>query len=346
MMAKRFSWKSNYRQIPSFVLDALDDIEGDLIAVAATKRVNRSDVEEGLYSHLGLTAATSGISTAGPAHPPADAGRWSKRNAHGWDRKREDWPMVQKSWTFESPNFGDGARNGWTMRSWTKDVYQHQIFEPQGMTIEPIVLEDKGGEQLIVKFALTPMLSRGMAEFDLMLLWALNVLQENTGVTGVFASDATRAEYISTVTLDWQIFPPGTADEVVARLLSSARPSNAPDFEKHVRDRVRLFEGFEPKAYIRGQGSFGSYFGAQFADDLVVFENLKYGNAVYLLYQDWGEASQRSRLDLLRDQDAHFDRVVHTDGWQDRLTSLLHDKLHERGLRRRRSGYKSKRRRR
>ncbi len=70
------------------------------------------------------------------------------------------------------------------MRSWTKDVYQHQIFEPQGMTIEAMVLEDKGGEQVMVKFALAPILSRGMAEFDLMLLWAINVLQENTGVTG------------------------------------------------------------------------------------------------------------------------------------------------------------------
>ncbi len=228
------------------------------------------------------------------------------------------------------------------MHSRTKDVYQHQTFEPQGMTIEASVLEDKGGEHVVVKFSLSPMLSRDMAEFDLMLLWAINVLQENTGVTGVFASNATREEYVSTVTLDWQIFPPGTADEVVARLLGSAYPMNAPDFEKGVRDRVRLFEGFEPKAYIRGQGGFGSYFGAQFADDLVVFENLKYGNAVYLLYQDWDEASQRSRLDLLRDQDAHFDRVVHTDGWQDRLTSLLHDKLFERGLRRRRRGYRSK----
>jgi hypothetical protein len=70
------------------------------------------------------------IVAAGPVQPPADAGKWSGRNAHGWDRKREDWPMVQKSWTFEAPNFGDGARNGWTLHSRTRDVYQNQIFEP------------------------------------------------------------------------------------------------------------------------------------------------------------------------------------------------------------------------
>lgn len=345
-MPSRFPWKSNYQKVPPHVQSALDAIEGDLIVVAATKKVPRADIESGLYAHVGLSLNDREIATAGPVAPPADAGKWSDRNAFGWDRKRQDWPMVPKTWTFESPNFGDGARNGWTMRSWTKDVYQHQIFEPQGMTVEASVLEDRGGATVVVKFALAPMLNRGMPEFDLMLLWSINVLQENTGVTGVFASDATHAQYIATITLDWQVFPPGTADEVVARLVGTAAPTNAPDYERHVRDRVRLFESFQPQNYLRGQGGFGSYFGAQFADDLVVFENLRYGNAVYLLYQNWDEASQRSRLDLLRDQDAHFDRVVHTEGWEDRLKALLHDKLFERGLRRRRNGYRPQRRRR
>jgi len=342
-MAKRFPWKGGFRNVPPAVRAALDKIDGDLIAVAATKKVARADIESGLYAHVGLRVEAGKVVTSGPMEPVPDAGKWSARNADGWDRKREDWPMVQKTWTFESPNFGDGARNGWTMRSWTKDVYQHQIFEPQGMMIEPTVLEDRGGDQVVIKFALTPILHRQMDEFELMLLWSLNVLQENSGATGVFPADATEEDYRNTITLDWQIFPPGTVEEVVARLTGAARPGNAPDFATHARARVKLFEGFDPRNYIRGQGGFGSYFGAQFADDLVVFENLKYGNAVYLLYQNWDDISRRSRLDLLRDQDAHFDRVVHTDGWEDRLTALLHDKLHERGLRRRRSGYRWKR---
>ena len=342
-MAKHFPWKSNYRSIPAFVTDALEQIDGDLIAVAATKKVAKADIESGQYAHIGLRYDDREIINFGPVIPPTDAGKWSDRNASGWDRKRQDWPMVQKTWTFESPNFGDGARNGWTMRSLTKDVYQHQIFEPQGMMIEPTILDERGGDHIVVKFALSPLLNRSMPEFELMLLWSINVIQENTGATGVFASGASAADYKATIALDWQIFPPGTADEIVAKLTGSTRPGNVPDFEKHVRDRVQLFESFNPTNYIQGQGGFGSYFGAQFADDLVVFENLRYGNAVYLLYQNWDEVSRRSRLDLLRDQDAHFDRVVHTEAWEGRLTALLHDKLFERGLRRRRSGYRPKR---
>jgi len=127
-----------------------------------------------------------------------------------------------------------------------------------------------------------------------------------------------------------------SAGEVIERLAQQpADPRNATDFDAHVRDRVGIFERLNSTAYIRGQGGFGSYFGAQFADDLVVFENLKYGNAVYVLYEDWPTISQRSRLELLRDRDAHFDRIIHSDDWKDRLTTLIQKGLDERGLGRR-----------
>ena len=111
-MTKRFPWKSNYRKIPIFVQNGLKDIDSALLVVAATKKISRRAIEAGQYSHVGLTIDGAAIIAAGPTQPPADSGKWSERNAHGWDLKREDWPKVQKTWTFESPNFGDGARNG------------------------------------------------------------------------------------------------------------------------------------------------------------------------------------------------------------------------------------------
>lgn len=49
-MAKRFPWKRNYLIIPPFVQSALNDIDGDFIAVAATKKIKREDIEAGQYS--------------------------------------------------------------------------------------------------------------------------------------------------------------------------------------------------------------------------------------------------------------------------------------------------------
>jgi hypothetical protein len=326
MGEKRFPWKSNFLKVPQKARAELDNVDGDLVAIAGVKSVPVADVQAGLYGHLGLEIdlPNGSVIADGPKLPPVDAGKWSYRNARGWDRKRPDLPMVPKSFVFESPNFGDAARNGTHTHYQTRQVYQHQVFEPQGMEIEPAILSQTTGQHVVVRFALTPLLSRSQPEFELMLLWALNVLQENTGVASVFASTATKADFLRTIQLDWEIFPPGTIDDVVAWFTSKpSSASRAPDFDKHLRDRTAAFNKLQPESYIRGSGQFGSYFGAKFADDLVVFENLRYGNALYILYDDWDEISKRSRLELLRDHDAKFDRIVHTVDWQFQFNKLM-----------------------
>ncbi len=145
-------------------------------------------------------------------------GIWSKRNTEGWERDRRDLPKVTKTWTFEAPNFGNGARNGWSTRVMTKEVIQKQIFEPQRMTIETRVLEDKGGESIVIGFTIFPALSKKMPEFELMLLWALNILQENTGTSDVAESAISEDDYLETLSLSWEIFPPGSIDRLVRQL--------------------------------------------------------------------------------------------------------------------------------
>jgi hypothetical protein len=93
--------------------------------------------------------------------------------------------------------------------------------------------------------------------------------------------------------------------------------------EKILRERVEAFKALEPEAYIRGVDGFNRYIGAKISKDLVVFENLRYSNALYILYDKWQEISKRPRLDLLRDTNAHFDRIIHAPGWRDRLEETI-----------------------
>ena len=65
-----------------------------------------------------------------------------------------------------------------------------------------------------------------------------------------------------------------------------------------------------------------AYFGAQFADDVVVFENINFGNAAYVLYEGWKDMSKLSRTELLRDENS-FDRIVHSKGWEKRLVFAI-----------------------
>lgn len=326
-----FPWKRGFLKPSSAINDALGKISSRLVQVAATKRIPRSEIASGIYKHVGLRLAADGeLEVTTKNTPLSEAGKWSTRNNFGWEITRKDLPMVSKAFSFEAPNFGDAARNGTSMRVVHRDVYQRKIFEPRGLMIVSEVMAETPGS-VLVKFSVNETMDRDYHDFDRLLLWSLNILQENTGVTGVYAADASREDFLGSIALSWDVFPPGSVEEVVSRL--SAKPpvqGNAADFKAHVRDRVTLFEKLKPVAYLRGQGGFGSYFGAQFADDFVVFENLRYGNAIYVLYENWEDVSKRSRLDLLRDSDAHFDRIPHVADWQDRLIALIRSELRRR----------------
>jgi hypothetical protein len=60
-----------------------------------------------------------------------------------------------------------------------------------------------------------------------------------------------------------------------------------------------------------------------FRDDLVVLENLSYGNAAYVMYENWHDLSQRSRLSLLADPTADYTRIVHTGDWTGALREAV-----------------------
>jgi hypothetical protein len=171
-------------------------------------------------------------------------------------------------------------------------------------------------------------LDKTAATFDDDLLFCLNLLLESTGVSDVHAANASREDYIGTVLLDWEVFPPGTAAEVTRKIMQGRRMSS----EKAgvVAQRVRLFGQLPVEGYVRGSGSFGSYVGAKYADDLVVFENMNYGNALYVLYGGWEDVSRRSRLDLLRGTNENFDRIVHGPGLEDNFLELIRTELRKR----------------
>ncbi len=130
-----------------------------------------------------------------------------------------------------------------------------------------------------------------------------------------------------TMNVHWEIFPPGTIDEVV-RFFSegmkggkgrSGKISN----EKTLRERVEAFMALKPEAYIRGRDRLSRYIGAKITENVVVFENWHYGNALFVLHEDWEQISKRSRIELLHDADACFERIIHAPGWQQRLEETV-----------------------
>jgi len=90
------------------------------------------------------------------------------------------------------------------------------------------MLNAAGAESALIKFEVDQVLDKTAASFDADLLFCLNLLQESTGVVGLHASDATREDFIGTIVLDWEVFPPGHADAVIATFTKGQGESQAP----------------------------------------------------------------------------------------------------------------------
>ena len=326
---KRFPWKGSYRSVPPAITAALKAIGSDLVIVSAVKKIPVQVIGEGQYAHLGIHYNGAAVIVGEPAVPDSDVGRYAARNRDGWEVKRTDLPKVTKSYSWETPNFGDASTYGTHTHYQDREVYQVEAFEPRMFPIKAEVLNAPGADAALVRFTVDQVFDKKSDGFEAELLFCLNLLQESTGVVGIYPSDATRDDFIRTVTLDWEIFPPGHRDKLIAAM-TRQHNGHAAGKAGIVAARIKLLDRLPVQQFIKGSGPFGSYIGALYADDLVVFENMNYGNAMYVLYDDWKDVSQRSRLELLRGTTAKFDRIVHTEGWEDRFETLIDSELEKR----------------
>ena len=204
-----------------------------------------------------------------------------------------------------------------------RNVYQREFIRPKEVELSVTLLENRDGTFLL-KFAVDQVINRRSPDFEAELLYNLNLLQENTGSVDVFPTEATFAEYAATIRVDWELLPAGElgSQEAVSRLLRGKRPITA-EQRTVMEERMAIFARLKPTHFIAGTSGFVRYFGAKFAGDFVVFENIRYGNAIYVMFERWEQLSQRSRIDLLNGDRQGFERIEHREGWKDRLQAML-----------------------
>lgn len=220
----------------------------------------------------------------------------------------------------ERPKYGDWSNGSfplWQQRM----VYPVDVYGPTDYSIEIDLLRSVD-DGFVFKFSLDCVLNRGDVDFDDDLLFCLNILQENTGCCGIDRSDKTREEYVATTLVDWEIFPPGSLDRFLSKAKAAFGRSDS-GVNQVIDERVAEFRRLSPKQFILGKGGFNRYIGAVLAQNIVVFENIRYGNALYVLYENWEDVSQRSRMDLLKGTSAEYERIPHVEGWIDQFRAAV-----------------------
>lgn len=322
------SWKKSFRNIPGVVDAELAKIPSQNIQVLAGKKVDTDAVRAGNYSHIRIDEVNLKVGARWDVIPPIEVGITSARNQEGWETIRKDLPKYKKYFYQDIPIYGNASRNGWTTAAIPREVYHRDQNPPYLLQLNVFVQEQINHETYGLVFSIDQIFDRTTQTFNDDVLFALNLLQENTGVTGV--TSAENPEFVFTAALNWSVFPPGDVERIAAAWIGDKAAGVKRDT---VLERLKLFEQFKPIEYLRGMGGNDHYIGAKFADDLVAFENLRYGNALYVLYAEWEELSRRPRSELLKLPHSSYDRIVHSAGWEQKFAVLMQQELQDRGIR-------------
>lgn len=327
MSYRDLPWQKNFRHTPDWIESKVDDLGDDPLQVATVRAVRREEVEEGFWDHLGFNVEDGDITFPEKATPPTDVGVWSKTNLRGYERRLTDQPKEERTWSIEVPNYGDWSKGSHEI-VFSRMCYPKKISPPKQMAIDMEQVAEVADEDAIqVRFIVEEVLDPTDERFDRDLFYDLNVLQENVGDVDVFPADATLQDYQDTLRVNWEILPPGERDENITRIIG---PRDLSDEERgEVAERYDFFRSLDPERIIYGTSGFQRYFGAVISEDCVIFENTSYGNAMYIMGEDWEELSQLSRTELLEQAHADYDRVVHQGHWKQQARANIRRRLED-----------------
>jgi len=125
-----------------------------------------------------------------------------------------------------------------------------------------------------------------------------------------------------TGTLPWKILPSDSSWNEIQNVLQQEFTLGNITNKEMIAARIRMqrITELSPKQIYKGLGSFSDYFALVFERfGTVVFESIKYGNAIYVVKGDWIKLSQRSKKELRTNHKAVV--IRHEGDWFSRLKS-------------------------
>lgn len=311
--------QKNFRTIPDKISLKLRRIEQPAIIVGCFRQYQDAELAKPGFVRIGLPLKVIGQSIE--VVPLPSAGKFSDINVNGEEIIRRDLPKETHYNYVEAPNWGDDY-NGTHEVALPYERFPRDFIPPRNTTLTFTLVSQKDGLS-VYKILVNEVVQKAD---DRRLFFCLNLLQENAGAVDVYPSDYDFAQYLSTLQVAWEILPPGERERVLARL-AGGRPM-APEQRQLIEDRYNFLLTLNPSKILVGTSGMQRYLGGMIRQDLVVFENIEYGNAAYVMYEDWERLSRCSRVDLLSGRfGKNFDRVVHSTGWKSKLTRLIQNRL-------------------
>jgi hypothetical protein len=319
--------KHYFRKIPTFVLQKLEEVGND-ITVATVISIPEHEFNNPRYSDLGLKLTDAQLIFNNEFVPSYYKGVYSRKNINGYRIRHPEREKVSKTYyAGERPIFGDYSRGTFSLYI-TKMVIPYDEIPPREVSFLIELIEERYENETkhyLFKISTNQVLNKTQENFEDELLFNINILQENIGSVNVFNSNSSLQEFLNTLEVNWEIFPPGESNEDLNRITSGMRNLNLHRIQE-ISERYDLLRSEDPIKIIVGRSGMQRYFGAKFSENLIVFENTKYGNAIYILFENWRELSQLSRLEIQTRPRDQFIRIPHKRNWQEKVIAIIKKK--------------------
>lgn len=124
--------------------------------------------------------------------------------------------------------------------------------------------------------------------------------------------------------LNWDVLPKGEMpwgelEGHLSPIIKKAPTGN----QVVIEDRMETINNLKPEFYAIGRAGFNGYIILGFPKkNLFVLESLYYGNATYVLENDWISISKLTKAEILKNE-LHKERVLHLKTWRRNLNKIL-----------------------
>ena len=313
--------KKNFRKTPDFITNRIKALNSDNIIIATIIKVNKNEIEGLKFKNLNLQLINNKINFNSQFIPKSKVGFVSRKNIDGYKIVHKGRDKVRKTfYAGERPYYGDWSKGSFS-HYLTKEVYPTDDIPPRELSITMELL-DETADDFKIKVSIDIILNKNDENFDEELFFAINLLQENVYSVNVFSSETTSEEYLNTLLLSWDVFPPGLRNQDLERIMRGSGNLTAKKI-KQVQNKYDYLVNLNPVEIISGSSGMRRYFGVKFSDNLVVFENLNYGNAIYVLFENWEELSRMSRTEIQTRPANEYIRIKHTSNWKQSLERVI-----------------------
>ena len=251
---------------------------------------------------------------------PLGIGPVSRFNADGrWvihrDRPKEERYIRTVRWQWKQWH----GRDHEEMEDF-KDIYR--LCYPRTF-IPPPAVELTYVQQGEHSFVFSPVLVNQVEQHEL-IRHTINLMLELFGECELTQRNLTPFDDIKTHRVLWKMLPQGAHPwpRLHAHLTAVLR-SYSDNTKAVIYDRQKTILEHAPDEQFIGTGGFSDYIAYVFkARGVVVLECIRKGNAIYVFGQHWVDFTKLSKAEVIS-AGVHTARIVHTEGWKERLARIL-----------------------